>query len=104
MRGDWHAGQAGRAGEPMSRHRSSAGNSAVGGTYTDGSGHIQVFVIVERNGAWGSARQVPGSGALNVGGNAAANTVSCPSAGNCAAGGFYPDQSDNQQGFVVNRT
>src|SRR5216683_2611505 len=40
-------------------------------------------------GGWGRAMEVPGSGALNKGGDAVVISVSCASAGNCAAGGFY---------------
>jgi hypothetical protein len=79
----------------------SAGNCAAGGSYKDGSGHQQAFLVSERNGTWGKARQVPGSGALNAGGVAAVTSVSCASAGNCAAGGFYRDGSSNQQAFVA---
>ncbi len=82
----------------------SAGNCAAGGFYANSPGHVQAFVISERNGTWGTAREVPGSGALNAGGDAGVNSVSCASAGNCAAGGFYVDGSGNQQGFVVNET
>src|SRR5262249_58404797 len=68
----------------------SAGNCAAGGDYTDGSGHGQAFVVSERNGTWGTAIGVPGSGALNAGGDARVESVSCASAGKCAAGGAYP--------------
>jgi hypothetical protein len=50
---------------------------------------------------WGTAEEVPGLGALNAGGNAAVNVVSCWRAGDCAAGGFYHDASGHQQAFVV---
>ncbi len=84
----------------------SAGNCAAGGSYTDGSGRAQAFVVSERNGTWGKAIEVPGSGALNKGGIAGlpaafTGSVSCASAGNCAAGGFYTDGSDHRQAFVV---
>ncbi len=79
----------------------SAGNCAAGGSYRDGSGHQQAFVVSERNGSWGRAIEVPGSGILNAGGNAFADSVSCASAGNCAGGGFYTDRSGHLQGFVV---
>src|SRR5258705_2847747 len=79
----------------------SAGICAGGGLYSDGSGHVQAFVVSERNGTWGRARQVPGSGALNKGGNAEVFSVSCASAGNCAAGGLYTDGSRHFQAFVV---
>src|SRR5258705_5856440 len=79
----------------------SAGNCAAGGLYTDGFGHVQAFVVSERNGTWGRARQVPGSGALNKGGNAEVFSVSCASAGNCAAGGVYTDGSAQLQACGV---
>src|SRR5215467_9983282 len=63
----------------------SAGNCAAGGFYTDGLRHAQALVASERNGAWGKAIEVPGSGALNKGGAAFVRGVSCASAGNCAA-------------------
>jgi len=79
----------------------SAGNCAAGGGYRDGRGHGQAFVVIERNGAWGKAIEVPGSGTLNAGGLAGVNEVSCRLAGNCAAGGFYHDGRGHGQGFVV---
>jgi hypothetical protein len=52
-------------------------------------------------GTWGSAREVPGTATLNHR-YAQVNSVSCASAGNCAAGGFYTDSSQLLQAFVVN--
>src|SRR5216683_2323264 len=48
-------------------------------------------------GSWGRAIEVPGLGALDKGGYPGAGgagvvSVSCGSAGNCAAGGSYLDQ------------
>src|SRR5215469_76073 len=79
----------------------SAGNCAAGADYIDGSNHMQAFVVSERNGTWGKAIEVPGLGSLNKGGGAVLASVSCGSAGNCAAGGVYTDGSGNQQAFVV---
>ena len=79
----------------------SAGNCAAGGSYTDSDRHQQGFVAVERHGRWGQAIEVPGLGALNKDGYAEVNSVSCGSAGNCAAGGDYADQAGNSQGFVA---
>jgi hypothetical protein len=85
----------------------SAGNCAAGGDYTDRRGIGQGFVAVERNGRWGPAVEVPGLGALNKGGNAQnqmgaqVTSVSCGSAGDCAAGGGYWDSRGHSQGFVV---
>jgi len=94
---------AGGSAEVVSVSCASAGNCAAGGFYTDGSLDIQAFVASERNGRWGGAIEVPGSGALNAGGDAGVNSVSCPSAGNCAAGGLYVDGSGHVQGFVVSQ-
>jgi hypothetical protein len=78
----------------------SAGNCSAGGGYLDGSGHSQAFVVSQVNGTWGTAREVPGTAALNAG-NDAINSVSCGSAGNCSAGGYYKDSSGHRQAFVV---
>jgi hypothetical protein len=82
----------------------SAGNCAAGGAYTDSSGHLQGFVADEAGSSWGNAEEVPNLGALNVGGTAEVRSVSCVSAGNCAAGGLYTDSSGHEQGFVVDGT
>src|ERR1022692_4101934 len=78
----------------------SAGSCAVGGFYEGRRGQ-QGFVAVERNGRWGTAIEVPGLGALNKTGYAQVNSVSCGSAGNCAAGGEYGDRHYHNQGFVA---
>jgi hypothetical protein len=53
-------------------------------------------------GTWEPGQEV--AGALNVGGNAWASSVSCPSAGNCGAGGYYNSKPGHQHthAFVVN--
>jgi hypothetical protein len=81
-----------------------AGNCGAGGYYKDGSGHYQAFVVDETGGSWGSAIEVPGSAALNSGGNAEVQSVSCPTAGNCSAAGYYKDGSGHYQAFVVDET
>src|SRR5215472_17116493 len=48
----------------------SVGNCSAGGSYTDGSGHLQAFVVSQIHGIWGKAKQVPGTAALNQGGHA----------------------------------
>src|SRR5215469_7717817 len=79
----------------------SAGNCSAGGAYTDGSGSLHAFVVSQKNGTWGKAIKVPGSGTVNAGGIAVVNSVSCASAGNCSAGGAYIDGSGHEQAFVV---
>jgi hypothetical protein len=81
----------------------SAGNCSAGGFYIDSSGHNQAFVVSQVNGRWGTAKEVPGTATLNTGGNAQVDSVSCASAGNCSAGGFYTDSSGHGKGFVVSR-
>jgi hypothetical protein len=82
----------------------SAGNCSAGGSYRDGSGHHQAFVVDETKGTWGTAIEVPGTAVLNQGGDAHLGAVSCTSAGNCSGGGSYFDASGDTQLFVVNET
>ena len=77
-----------------------AGGCAAGGWYQDSTG-VQGFVAVERDGRWGRAIKVPGLAALNAGRNARVLSVSCGSAGDCAAGGVYQDRAGGVQGFAV---
>src|SRR6266851_4926350 len=64
----------------------SPGNCAAGGQYSKASGD-QAFVISEVNGTWAAARAIAGT--LSSSGGAQVTSVSCASAGNCAAGGQY---------------
>jgi hypothetical protein len=82
----------------------SDGNCSAGGTYLDGSDHLQAFVISETSGSWGTAIAIPGVVALNVGGQAIMIGISCSSAGNCSALGGYTDASAHIQGFVDDET
>jgi hypothetical protein len=79
----------------------SPGNCTVGGTYTDEQKKEQVFIEDEVNGTWGTPQQVPGTGALNVLGIARVNQVSCATAGNCAAVGFYTDRNGLRHAFAA---
>src|SRR6266571_8932837 len=80
-----------------------AGSCAAGGFYRDGSGHQQAFVVSEADGRWRTAIEVPGTAALNTGGDAAINSVSCAAPHGCAAGGHYKDGSRHHQAFVVSK-
>ena len=95
---------AGGDAEVYSLSCSSPGNCSAGGYYTDGSSHIQAFVENETSGAWGDAEEVPGTAALNAGGDAEIESLSCSSTGNCSAGGFYEDASLHTQAFLINET
>jgi hypothetical protein len=81
----------------------SAGNCSAGGSYTDSSSHSQAFVDSQVNGAWGTAEEAPGLTTVNTGDGAAVNSVSCASAGNCSAGGYYTDSSRHEQAFVISQ-
>ena len=84
----------------------SAGNCGAGGDSMVSSRpqHGQVFVADQTGGTWGNAQQVPGTAALNQGQDGSLASVSCGSAGNCGAGGFYTDSSGHQQAFVASET
>jgi hypothetical protein len=77
------------------------GGCSAGGIYIDRSGHVQAFVVSQVRGTWGKAIEVPGMAALNLGGFASVNSVSCPWAGTCSAAGQYSDRSGHSQAFVV---
>ncbi len=79
----------------------SAGACTASGYYADGLGRGQAFVISEKSGRWGRAAEVAGTAALNDGGHAAAEAVSCPSAGNCAVSGHYEDASHHFHVYVA---
>jgi hypothetical protein len=78
-----------------------AGNCAAGGSYEDGQRHAHLFVAGERHGRWGTAIEIPGTAGLTAGGYPEVSSVSCGSAGNCAAGGWYLDSSHNRHAFIV---
>jgi hypothetical protein len=87
----------------------SAGNCIAGGAYNEGSAggfFTQAFVVSQVHGTWGKAKEVPGTDALNTGGGAAVTSVSCTSASNCSAGGYYATDATGfpQQAFVVTQT
>lgn len=74
---------------------------AAGGYYSGPGVDQQAFVITSVDGIWGTAEEVPGTAKLNLGGQASVYGMSCPSAGNCAAGGIYTDAAGYNQAFVV---
>ena len=84
-----------------------AGNCVATGIATTESGLrvIEHAVVVrEINGSRGKALELPGSAALNTGGDAAVLSVSCASAGNCAAGGWYTDKAGREQAMVADES
>jgi hypothetical protein len=65
---------------------------------------LQAFVVDKADGTWGTAIALPGTAALNKGGSAWVASMSCPAAGECAAGGSYTDGSGRIQAFVASET
>lgn len=61
-------------------------------------------MVTETGGTWGRAQRVPGLAALNRGGLATIDAVSCATADSCAAGGEFEGGSDNVAAFVVDET
>ena len=52
-------------------------------------------------GRWGTVKQVPGIGALDVGHNSGLDVLSCSAPGDCAGGGHFTDGSNDTMSFVV---
>ena len=90
----------------------SPGNCAAGGSdYTSNDAPVvgQAFVMDETGGVWGSAEEVPGTVALNVGEDASVDSVSCTAVGDCVAGGYYNvgttgSSTRDLQAFVVDES
>jgi hypothetical protein len=63
----------------------------ITGTNDNGFPPTEPFLATETNGTWANAEEVPGIEAINALGWADADAIfmSCPSAGNCSAGGYY---------------
>jgi hypothetical protein len=78
-----------------------AGNCSAGGFYKLSSGDSPAFAVNKTNGTWGPVQEV--AAALNTGGSAAINSVSCASTGHCSAGGYLTDSS-GAQAFVASET
>jgi len=73
------------------------GDCTVAGNFIGGAG----FLASEVNGTWHTARSVPGLANLDGSGNGQLTVLSCPTAGNCSAGGSYIDAGTGKS-FVVN--
>ncbi len=80
------------------------GDCVTGGHYETANEAVEAFVSDETNGTWGRPQEVPGTAALNTGGTAWLETVSCTAPGECSAGGFYYSAPSVAQSFVVDET
>jgi hypothetical protein len=80
------------------------GNCTAVGNYNDTSTHRQGVLLTETAGTWASGLQAglpPGTGTNP---SVLLGSVSCPSAGNCTAVGWYLDSSNHQQGLLLTET
>jgi hypothetical protein len=111
VNGTWHTAQevpgtaslnTGRAAEIDSVSCPDPGNCSAVGQYEDGwPATLQVFAVDEVNGSWGVAQEIPGTAALNAGGNDYMSSVSCAAPGECSAAGYYTDATKKNRAFVV---
>jgi hypothetical protein len=82
----------------------SAGSCSASGEYgAENSTAFLPFLVSETDGAWGTTAAVPGLAALNTD-VAQVGQISCGSAGNCSAIGYYTDSERYQHAFVVDET
>lgn len=82
----------------------SAGNCGAGGSYLDHDGHYQAFALTQVRGTWQASVEVPGTAALNRGGDAQVAAMSCGSPGKCGVGGYYTGKNGYMQAFVVSES
>ena len=78
----------------------SAGNCAAAGSYKDSSNHQQELVVNETAGTWSTGVEALPATTTAMNPNVIPS-VSCASAGNCAAAGSYIDASAHHQGLLV---
>ena len=82
----------------------SAGECSAVGNYTDGSDHQQGLLLSESGGTWsaGVEATLPAGAGSEPGVHLP--SVSCASAGNCSAVGYYIDSSENRQGLLLSES
>jgi hypothetical protein len=79
----------------------SVGNCSVAGEYLDHPNYSHVFLANEVHGHWEGAFELPGTALLNAEGNDEVGAMSCPSVGNCSAGGEMSTSTSTSTAFVV---
>ncbi len=89
--------------ETVSVSCASPGDCSAGRFCADSAGR-QAFVVSQVSGAWGTAEEVPGTAALNTGGDGEISSVSCASPGDSSAGGWYEQAGNHYQAFVADET
>ncbi len=81
---------------------SSVGNCVAVGNYESNAEVWEAMIVVEHNGRWGRAIEAPlPADAPIAGQDAVLLDVSCQTAGDCTASGYYVDSSGHQEGLLV---
>ncbi len=82
----------------------SAGNCSAVGYDADSSGYEQGLLLSESGGSWSTG--VKATLPAGTGSHSGANlySVSCASAGDCSAVGFYGDSSNHRQGLLLSES
>ena len=78
----------------------SPGSCTAAGSYYDPAVNSRSFVITKKNGIWGSAHPVRSRQGAGLG----IAALSCPSAGNCVAGGHVYPPDGSHGAFAVTKT
>lgn len=84
----------------------SVGNCVAGGAYVDSDSHQQGLIATETGGSWTvsevNTSALPSLYSSNP--DVTVTSVSCPSAGDCTAVGYYTDGSDAKQGLILSES
>lgn len=79
------------------------GTCTIGG-FTNGNGGGYPFTAAQHNGIWTRPHRIPGMAALQAAGSATLSTLSCPAAGQCAAGGTLNPSIISDHAYLVTET
>jgi len=83
----------------------SAGNCTAAGTFKTAVGGFEAFTVTSTNGVWGQATPATyATGARNYSLDAEFYSVSCASAGNCTAVGYFNNSVGGFEAFTVTST
>ena len=79
----------------------STGNCSAVGTYSDSAGNKQGLLLTESSGTWGTAIKAALPAGAGANPQVLLQSLSCSTAGNCAAAGTYSDSAGNKQGLLL---
>jgi hypothetical protein len=79
----------------------SAGNCTAVGEYRADSGSFEGLLLTETSGRWAAGVEATLPSNAKANGNTYVNSVSCASAGNCSAVGYYSGNDDGGGGLLL---